>query len=666
MLRVERMLKYAFLAVLLIANSSHAQTCKSLFERSKKLELSEILKSSKAERSSSVRNVSAPKRGKKVSVEERAKEFLRPGEKLLETSDRIPMVIEGLESKPVFVDETKPIIEDNTNYGAVVVGLGQAGLSAAYIMRGIKVLGLERGDEVGGLATGVKRAGMVTDDGTAYQSPPLLDIQRTLYRNLKIKWKRAKISGDSDTLYVQDGVRTLDGRVVHVFPHWWEAETVLHSLPAPFAMFKHRLEVEEAAGVIPDQPIHKFKNLSLDYIRFSQYVRGLPKWMRERVASNPEDTVARDLLVKLEKEIEAGIVDKDDPTALLYEHVSSYSNSAGGANPDRIHSITGANFEIAEMRERYTWPTGTGEVSEALLKALKARKTRAGKPLVNIQTHATVLSVKEHPDYVEVLYVQDGQRYLARAKTALMSTPLDSAIRIIKDVEKIAPDHYKVIQELREDGNFSDYAVVTMYVQLEGRKLNLENPEHPAFVKVAYDLWPIYKRQPHLSSKDSSRDGRPTDFISGHWQTTKGYTIKPSADLKYAVITAYVSQGPTRQRSQEELIEVTEKAISAMKEISAPFQREAGEPDIEVVFVATRFWKSSILVPAPGHSTYREPILDQPVGQYGRIFLAQSGKGTPSNEEAQSQGVAGGKRAVERLQIDRANEREAKQKKKSE
>ncbi|MEQ1877316.1 MAG: FAD-dependent oxidoreductase [Bdellovibrionia bacterium] len=576
------------------------------------------------------------------TLEVRATEFLLKGENLLSTKDKVPMVIEGLDWKPLFVDESKPIIHSTDQLDTIVVGGGQAGLTTAYALKGSRVLVLEKGNEPGGLATGIKRAGMETDDGTAYQSPPLLEFQEKFYKDLGIHWEKDKITSPSDTLNIVAGVRTLDGKVVYIAKDFWENEKVLYSLPAPFAMIKLRMEMDENSGRIPDQPIHKYSDLSLDYIRWDQYIKGTPKWFRQYIKEKPEDVIAVDLVNRLDKEIEAGIVDKDDPTWLLFQHMTSYANSAGGGNPNQLHSITGANFEIAETRERYTWPLGTGQVSKVIVEKLMAR--RKGK--VTISTESTVLSVKEFEDHVEVLYVKEGQRFMVRAKTAVVSTPLDTTVKLIEDFEKVAPDQYQVIQELREEGRFSDYAVVTMYVKLEGRELNLENPEHPAFVKLTYDLWPIY---------DGPRNGRPTDFISGHWQATKGYTIRPSADLKYAVVTAYVPQGQHRERTQADLTEVTELAIQTMKELSAPIQKEAGEPPIEVVFAATRYWPSSILVPGPGHSTYREPILDKPTGKHNRIKIAQSGKGTPSNEEAQSQGFRAGEWAAERNAIDRTN-----------
>jgi hypothetical protein len=190
-------------------------------------------------------------------------------------------------------------------------------------------------------------------------------------------------------------------------------------------------------------------------------------------------------------------------------------------------------------------------------------------------------------------------------------------LKVIKNLNQIAPQHYKVISDMKKEKLFTDYAVIVLFV--EG---------HPYFVKITYDMWPVYE-QPI--------NGRPTDFISGDWMATNGYKNEPTSP--FGIIAAYNPLGRSRPRTEAELIAVAERAVKTLLGLTNQIQSEAGEKPIQIQFVEINYWPSSILIPAPGHFHYRAPILVKPISQ--RIRIAQSGLGTPSHEEAQYRGLRG-------------------------
>src|SRR5262249_42418094 len=159
-------------------------------------------------------------------------------------------------------------------------------------------------------------------------------------------WEEEEIPSPSDTLYVEGGFKLINGETKILFRDFLESEKVMNELPATSAMIKYRLNIDEKQGRIPDQPITEYKDLSLDYVRWDQYVRGTPKWFKRYVAEYPGDMIAANLFKRFEREVEVGFMDRHDPTALIYQYFEAYANSAGGGNPERLGAVTGANFEI--------------------------------------------------------------------------------------------------------------------------------------------------------------------------------------------------------------------------------------------------------------------------------------------------------------------------------
>lgn len=543
-------------------------------------------------------------------------ELSKPGEEITQSPHlKLPMVIRGLGRNFAYKDlSKKPIIDDPVMYDVGIAGGGQTALVTALSLTGMKILMLEKLDFWGGLASGHVRGGIEYDPGTAYKSPPA-DYQIRLLKRLGIDWEKAAIHHPSDTLYIEGGLRLRDGTVEYIFPHFWEELSVLRKLPASFEMIKFRMERDEATEIIGTQPIEESKNMMLDRITMQQYIRDVPEWFARYVKEHPADADAAAIFKRYSEDLASGFVDRMSPMDLVLRHMVNYSNSAEGGNLDRIGAMTGTNFQLSETRTRYTWQAGTGEISNTIVKELQGRVDENGQPLVKMINKAEVVSVEDKRTHVEIVYVRDGQRYRAKARYAPMSTPLDTTLRVIKNLREISPQHYQVMQDMRKDQLFTDYAVVVMFVK-----------GHPAFAKITYDLWPVYK---------GPIDGRPTDFISGLWQQTEGF--KHPADSKYGVISAYVPLGPTRPRTRVELLQIAEKAIRTMHELANPVQKQAGEPPIQVEFAEINYWPSSILIPAPGHYTHRAPILNAPVGE--RIFINQSAVGAPAHEEAQFRGL---------------------------
>ncbi|HEX4924924.1 MAG TPA: hypothetical protein VFV50_12600 [Bdellovibrionales bacterium] len=551
-------------------------------------------------------------------------ELAKPGEQIVKSARwNVPMVIRGLGRLYPYKDVLKtPIIDDPVVYDVGIAGGGQTALVTALMLKGKKILMLEKQNFWGGLASGQVRGGLEYDPGTAYKSPPA-DFQIKILKMLGIDWERAAIHHPSDTLYIEGGLRLRDGTVEHIFPHFWEDLAVLRKLPATFEMIKFRMEKDEDAGVIGTQPIEQNKNMMLDRITMQQYIRDVPEWFARYVKENASDTEAAAMYRRFIEEVDGGFIERSNPMDLVLRHMVNYANSAEGANLDRIGAMTGANFQLSETGTRYTWQAGTGEVSKHIVKELQSRVDDKGQPLVKMIDQAEVISAEHKRDHVEIVYVKNGQRYRARARYAPMSMPIDTTLQVIKNLRDISPQHYQVMQDIRKEKLFTDYAVVVMFVK-----------GHPAFSKITYDLWPVYK---------GPIDGRPTDFISGLWQQTEGYKHTP--DSKYGIISAYVPLGPSMPRTQTELLRIAERAIDTMREFSDPIQKQAGEAPIEVEFAEINYWPSSILVPAPGHYTHRAPILNSPVGE--RIFINQSGIGAPSHEEAQYRGIQTAERILE-------------------
>ncbi len=521
--------------------------------------------------------------------------------------NKYPMIIHGgdessFATKPNF---TNPKV-DPTEYDAVVIGTGPAGLTAGIYLTdaGKRVLVLEKEASLGGLAVGGETTGGVRyGRGAAYFTSMEGEIYDA-YKHLGFGQYKKKftIHGATDSYY-------WNGKF---YEGLWENPVAMAELPASFELFKFYLDHADKIGLIPGQPFEEYENLILDTMTMKEWVNSYPAEMKKLAEKNPE---AKRIYARFLADTKINPANPmQGPLGLL----DLYGRSAMGDHTDKVSAALFANFYVSELSARFTGNMGTGSAMEGVIKKLRKRSK-----LVNIQTSAPLAKIRTTDAGVEVYFVKDGVTHFAKAKTAVYSAQLKTGIQTIEDYEKIAPDHYATVKGLK----YRHYVVVNAHV--EG---------HPW--KKSYDTW--VRDDKTYSQKDF------TDVIDGRWQDFHGEDL-PRTDNR-GVLTIY---DPLPEAalddglSNAKMTELTEKALENMKAILEPLDKKAddGSP-VNIIAAEINRWPYSIHLAEPGHFRTKAKILKQPVGN---IYFANNNMGAPAIEEGVYRGLRAAHDIIKKL-----------------
>jgi monoamine oxidase len=288
----------------------------------------------------------------------------------------------GFESTSVLVPAGEPELVPGL-LDCVVVGGGMSGLTAAFYLKDLKALVLERDERAGGLAhRGLTEDGVAYGRGSAYYSEPP-DLVMPLYKEMGLTPLEETLIPSPIDSYWRNGSLLLD---------MWEKDS-FKALPPEFKAFHAKLLRSDKAGQVPVQPMEKAGDRELDRISAAEYIREF----------GPE----------------------------LKAYLDAYCQSALGGTSEDVSALAFANFYTAEVVERYAWPGGTGGASVILAEKLKTL-VRAG---------AAVTRVAQDADGVDVDYVRGGKLFRVRARQAILAVPL----RVVERIFPGLPDDRRAL-----------------------------------------------------------------------------------------------------------------------------------------------------------------------------------------------------------------------------
>ncbi|OQW49284.1 MAG: hypothetical protein A4S09_12270 [Proteobacteria bacterium SG_bin7] len=535
---------------------------------------------------------------------------------------KIPTVIIGIEDatkKQTLPANVKPV-KIFSKYDLSVVGGGMSGVTAALtsVYQKLKTVLFDKKSKLGGLAQGNIRAGIESDVGTAYFSP-LIPEQEPIYKLLGLhRWeKELAIYDPIDSIDFPKGVKGKNGQELGKVEDPWEPHAIEHELTAEWALVRWAHFKLNDLGEIPNQPIENSKT-KYDKMTYEEFLLSTPRMLREWIAKNPKDKEAKKIWARLKREMAAGLIDptitethKGIVDRVIRYYLINYCHSALGGMPDKINAAAALNFVYSEMITRYTTPIGTNEVIRRAEFLMNFKKD-----LATLNKDSYVESMEEISDGVRTTYVKDGVRYQVDSKEAVFALPLNLAPKVIKNFDKIAPEHNRIIQQYVDNQQTTDYVVSIIYLKGE-----------PSVVKQAYDDW---------IGRHEFNTELPTDVISTQWMKKKGFKEIGQGPDKVSALSLYHPVGPSRKHTREEMLHLIEKDIQFIKDRYDAGLVAKGEKPLDVRFAEVNFWPNSILIPRVNHFENAE-ILSKPVGKYIR-FAISGWMGTPSHEEAQYRG----------------------------
>jgi protoporphyrinogen oxidase len=500
-----------------------------------------------------------------------------------------------------FVPPTEPIqMKDPDHPQVVIVGAGLAGLSSAVYLtdRGVRVMVLEKEDQVGGLASYGSDGPHVYDRGAAYWTFPYEEEAKILkHIGITNIEKKDKIYSPIDSYYVRG----------KFYPDVWEPES-LAELPASFELFKFEIEKALEEHKIPDQPIEENEqyggSLELDRLSAQQWIEQMPAGIQNHLV----DPKASAINQRFQSELAAGKL--PGPTGMqdVLELMQLYCRSALGGEPDRISAIAFANFYISEIVPRYTTSYGTGLATKNMRDMLRAKRDLAA--LVN---RATVKKITNLPGAVEVAYDKGGVTHHVQANYVIFAAQLRVAPALIERFADEAPEQARLMSTL----DYAHYSVHALFV--EG---------HP--FRASYDTW--------VHASDYTEDDF-TDVILGRWMEPgiKGYegmrnfAKKPPGD---GIVTIYHPLSPKWLNSgytTDQAKQIAVNAANRLDSVFAQMPRDLWQGPLRLKKIQTSRWPYSVHVPAPGHYTTKARIMRKP---FGRVYFANNNLGTPAFEEA--------------------------------
>ncbi len=526
---------------------------------------------------------------------------------------------------PVIAKNSVPVRE-LSKWDVVVVGSGPAGLTNAVYLAslGIRVLVLERNPEPGGLAMGSTLGGRQVAAGAAYMVGPDGRGEKGVFRKLGIDEKKLQIPENIDSFIYK-------GKLIG--DPWNHG---LHELPPPFHLFKHVLLKLDKMGAGGD----KGKTAEwADSMTFAQLIRSFPE-----IAKTWIDNTSQKLLQEFLAHPEYS---KEDPMGEVLQFVNSYGRSAQGAIANKISGRSGVNFYTSELSVRSTGQTGTGVVTDALIKQVEKYKDK-----ITIRTSSPVASVENIKDGVRTTFIENGVLKEVDSRFAAWGAPMKLAPKIIKNLDPEKVDAIKDIQS-------TDYTVQIFNIV-----------GHP--IRSSYDFW---RGTPEVSDKNYSTRSvqeileamkkndplaNTSDWIAGRFQDPEIHGYLDFRDFKKnpkdnkGVLTNYGPLGPTNPNNFHPTV-VAHRVDQANNDLRAMLNPFLG-PDqkIQVQLVEVYQWPMSIDVASPG-SIDRSLIMSKPDRN---IFFITNSVDQPEIEPAMLRGARVAKTMGKIIREERTRNRE--------
>jgi len=318
-----------------------------------------------------------------------------------------------------------PIVDPH-RYDTIIVGAGYSGLAAAWWLRDLDNLIIERAPSPGGLAYQGKtrRSHLTYARGAAYVTEFEDEVKEITDSVGLGDIKGIAIPGRIDNFFIPSVDRAAPGRLI--LDPWEDASR--SQIDAGAYRFKEELERIDKEGF-------------LDF----DLVEDIPD-----KAKHLDLMTARQYLGQFGSEF-------------LPKFLDSYAQSAQGAHLDQLGALGFLLFYSSEITTRFTWPGGTGGGSYIMARKLWELHHNM------FRTRSRVRRVVNTPDGVEVTYERDGKLRVVRARTAILTVPL-------KVAAKIVPEMSEAKRALVQGMQYADYYVHSLFT-----------PRH--YPQQGYDTW---------------------------------------------------------------------------------------------------------------------------------------------------------------------------------
>ncbi len=505
------------------------------------------------------------------------------------------------------------VIQDPTDYDAIVVGAGIAGLSSTVFLgqHSKKVLLIEKDEQLGGNSLGgTTTNGISFGRGAAYWAAPSEEQEQiTKALGLNIYTDEYAIPEPSDS-YVWKG---------KLYEEIWSAKTI-KKLPSSFEVFYHELKMAQKNNLLSDIPMEESSSLLiLDKLSGKDWISQMPIALSKRTDKKSKQVYKR---FQNDKQLTA-----EAPMQDVLDFMDLYCRSALGTSCEQLSAALLASFYIGEAETRYTHPLSNGYLSKTM-----AEKIQSLSKWISVSTQSTATKIQHINNAVHVEFFKNGQTHKAKAKYLVYAAQLKFAPGIIEDLAKADPEKLAAIQKLQ----YAHYKVHS--VQVKG---------HP--YRNSYDTW---------LRADDYMPMDPTDVVLGRWMDPKIKAYKGLKDFKKnpaddnGIFTIYqpffhpmdTTKRPKKNRS-EHAEENAQMAVSRMIDLLTPVLHKGQK--IEVLSVETSMWPFAMHVAHPGFLTELSPKLRKPL--FGRIYFAHNNVGTPCMEEAMFRGHCAANNILKRM-----------------
>ncbi len=502
----------------------------------------------------------------------------------------------------------------------IVTGGGLGGLTSAFYLtqQGLKVLLLEKEENLGGLAAGTKlRNGVKFDRGAAYWTNAYEEELNILQDIGLGDFKKYEIREPIDS-YLWNGT---------FYPGIWENNETMDKLPKSFGLFKFELATLAKENAIPNQPIEEASNKLLELDRFStaEWVKSIPARVLKRTQGTDSEIkqAAVKILQEFKSDKKVSVQDKANGMKDVLDFLDLYTRSALGGLTDQISAVAFANFYSSEIEPRFTSQIGTGLAAQKILKLLNAQKNNwAALP------SATVVNISHKNDQncpVQTTFLWNKKKLQTCSKYAVYASQLKFAPKIIKELSDSDPEKTEAIARL----GYSHYSVHIVHTK-----------GHP--FRESYDTWVRNKnyKSDHFTDlilgrwMDLGISGYG-EFRDGSWINGQKDYFKKSIEINgkvddHGILSIYHPLPPKYLEQPYNAEMATTLATRASENLLSWFQPLTSIP-IVITKVETNSWPFSVHIPAPHFFSKDAKLLRR---KTGRIYYAHSNIGTPAFEEA--------------------------------
>lgn len=328
-----------------------------------------------------------------------------------------------------------PPTVESRSYDVAVVGAGFAGLSAAYFLKDLDVVVLEKEDKAGGHGRSESWRGIGYPTATVYFNTRPHGVWAALFDQLGVS--PVTVKGPFNTLAIQ-------GRKVHEYMY-------------------------DGVGELPysDETKDAFRRLAKDLEAFvAQDAFAIPVSRSKPSSWKLDKTTFRDWLTRRY----GGVV---------AEHAGRVVSDMLGSGSREISAFAGLTM-LASGDDYFTWPDGFSPVVEALESRLRGR----------VRTGSLVTSVEQDEDGVWVQYERGGKTFRLRAKTVLWAAPAHVALRVVRG---LSPEKEQALSKVR----YSVYTVAMLgFREPVWRDSYMIWGEDTVFTSLLFTDWPKRPSKP--------------------------------------------------------------------------------------------------------------------------------------------------------------------------